>query len=358
MNEELLAALLAPISDMQPAGEDQSYSRIFDEIREARRADDPSLAQGDWATGVKVAEWSKVRTLCETAFKTQTKDLQLAAWYIEAMTRQEGFAGLAFSLRFTAEMVARYWETLYPEFDPHDFDERVGKLEWLNKQLPAVIREVPLTKAQEGGFGWFAWNESREVKNMGLRDPQLRENAIAEGKLSDERFDRSASSSGLVFYQKLVDDITAAREAFTRFDDLLENLLGHDAPGTSDIRNAIAACLDVAQSLFNQLGGGAASATPAPIAEESVTAQTAPQAVQSIQVSRPAGSLQSRADAVRALQDVARYFRQNEPHSPVSLLVERAARWADMPLEAWLASVIKDDSTLGQLRDLLDIRVD
>ncbi len=58
------------------------------------------------------------------------------------------------------------------------------------------------------------------------------------------------------------------------------------------------------------------------------------------------------------LREVARYFRQHEPHSPVPLLAERAARWAEMSLEEWLLHVVKDESTLQQLRELLDVRSD
>ena len=68
------------------------------------------------------------------------------------------------------------------------------------------------------------------------------------------------------------------------------------------------------------------------------------------------GQIQTRAQAVQMLGEVARYFRTHEPHSPVSLLAERAARWATMSLEEWLQHVVKDDSTLGQLQELLDFR--
>ena len=40
----------------------------------------------------------------------------------------------------------------------------------------------------------------------------------------------------------------------------------------------------------------------------------------------------------------------------MTFLAERAASWAEMPLEKWLESVIKNDATLRQLRELLDIR--
>ena len=57
-----------------------------------------------------------------------------------------------------------------------------------------------------------------------------------------------------------------------------------------------------------------------------------------------------------SLRAAAAFFRGAEPHSPVAFLVERAANWAEMPLDAWLAEVIKDGPTLAQLRELLDLK--
>ena len=72
-------------------------------------------------------------------------------------------------------------------------------------------------------------------------------------------------------------------------------------------------------------------------------------------IPQPMGAIITRNDAIAALRNVAKYFRSNEPHSPVALLAERAANWAEMPLEQWLGAVIKDQGTLDQLRELLDI---
>ncbi len=70
-----LAALLAPIPGDNPAGESVQYSGIYDEIREARRADD-TLTKGDWEHEPKVAEWPKVVDLSTSALTSKTKDLQ------------------------------------------------------------------------------------------------------------------------------------------------------------------------------------------------------------------------------------------------------------------------------------------
>lgn len=67
------------------------------------------------------------------------------------------------------------------------------------------------------------------------------------------------------------------------------------------------------------------------------------------------GAIQSRQDALKRLSDVADYFKKAEPHSPVAYLVQRAVKWGNMPLEAWLQEVIKDSSTIENLRETLGI---
>jgi type VI secretion system protein ImpA len=65
------------------------------------------------------------------------------------------------------------------------------------------------------------------------------------------------------------------------------------------------------------------------------------------------GAINSRQDALKRLTEVSEFFRKTEPHSPVSYLVSRAVKWGNMPLEAWLQDVIKDDNVIHQLRQTL-----
>ena len=118
------------------------------------------------------------------------------------------------------------------------------------------------------------------------------------------------------------------------------------------LRDTIAASMDLAQRLAARTGAKAQVATPpvAPITEQVVTEQKRPP----MNAPQFSGPIQSRDEAVNQLREIARFFRDTEPHSPVSLLAERAARWAEMPLEQWLSTVIKDEVTLGHLRELLD----
>jgi type VI secretion system protein ImpA len=60
---------------------------------------------------------------------------------------------------------------------------------------------------------------------------------------------------------------------------------------------------------------------------------------------------------LRRLAAVAEYFRQHEPHSPVSYLVQRAVRWGEMSLEDWLREVINDRGVLAYvLQDTLGLK--
>lgn len=63
------------------------------------------------------------------------------------------------------------------------------------------------------------------------------------------------------------------------------------------------------------------------------------------------GSLASKQAALRAIGEIAGFFRRTEPHSPVAYLLERAIVWADMPLEQFLAELIRDESTLSSIRE-------
>lgn len=356
MNQQLLDQLIAPIPGDHLCGQDISFSQAFDEVREARRQDDPTLTQGDWETELKMAQWPRVRAMCEDILRSKSKDLQIACWYVEALCHLHGFLGLHFGLQILEVLLTDYWEFFYPELALGDLEERVGKIEWLNRQLPLTVRSIPLTDKSSGGYSWLRWDESRSIDNLGLKDADARERAIAGGKLAGETFDRAATASGLVFYQKLHREIMAAKGKLADVEKHVDERFGMESPGLKDLHAAIRDCDEVVAKIIARLGGAAETLIVQPVTANDLpnggtVAAPAPVASRAVMV----GEIRSRADAVSALRQVSQFFRQNEPHSPVALLADRAAKWAEMPLEHWLASVIKDDSTLKQLRELLDI---
>ena len=356
--------LMAPITGGNPAGENMNYSPVFDQIREARRQDDPSLAMGEWEVVLKVSDWPRVARLCEETLRYQTKDLQLLVWYAEALVRIRGFDGAGSGLLAIAAWLRDFWETGFPEYEPHDLDERIGKLEWLNQHLSLALKQVPLVSPAHGGFHWLDWYQSREVDNLGLRNPEARQAALASGKLSGEQFDKVAQESGGQWFLGLSAELDRLHQAYGQLDALMLQRFGEQAPALVELREVILACQDLVTRYLQRTQGAVpvvdAASAPAGRDASAIVSQghnrptvtTMPHPT----VVLTDGQIQNRQQAVLMLREVALYFRHNEPHSPVALLAERAARWADMSLEQWLQHVVKDDSTLQQLRELLDVR--
>jgi type VI secretion system protein ImpA len=67
------------------------------------------------------------------------------------------------------------------------------------------------------------------------------------------------------------------------------------------------------------------------------------------------GPPRTREQALQQLRDVAAFFRRTEPHSPVAYLAEKAVSWGDMPLHEWLRKVVKDQSSMAHLQELLGL---
>jgi len=165
MSEELqkppvvdLDLILQPIPGDNPSGQEMRYSGIYDEIREARRADE-NLAQGDWQTELKTADFTKVLDLSIGALTTKSKDLQIAAWLSEALVKLYGFAGLRDGLKILAGLQENFWETLFPEIDEGDMESRANAISWVDTQVGFVLKGAPYTGVE--GYSYFDWEDSK-----------------------------------------------------------------------------------------------------------------------------------------------------------------------------------------------------
>ncbi len=236
-------AILTPISEENPAGEDLRYTPVYDEIKEARRADDP-LAQGDWKRELKTSDWDEVIKLSEEALKEKTKDLQIAAWMTEALTHMEGFDGCHSGFEVVNGLLQQFWESLYPEVEDDDLDFRAAPLEFLNNNLPLAIHKVPLTDPKgTSGYSWIKYQEGKDVGyEETTRDPEARAELINEGKLEPEVFDAAVARSSKSFYVRMSEKITACIEDFNSLDKSVDDQFGRDAPRLSEIGAALKNC--------------------------------------------------------------------------------------------------------------------
>ena len=356
-------ALMQPISEEKPAGESQQYSGLYDEIRESRRADE-NLAQGQWKTELKIADYRLVIRVATPALETQTKDLQIAAWLSESLIKEHGFTGLRDSLKMLCGLQEVFWETLFPELDEGDMEGRANALEWLDGQAAFAIKEAKITGG--AGYSFFDYEDSKKFdipENIDTLDStdqlkyrELSAQAEKENRVTADKWRKARAASRRAFYEQLSFDLGECFAEHKELNRVIEEKFDRNQmPGTSNLKKA----LDEIQTLVKRLleekraeEPDAADETPA--AAESTETGAASAAVGGGQTAAVAvGAVQNRRDALKRLAELAEYFRKTEPHSPLSYLIQRAVKWGEMPLETWLQDVIKDEAVLFQLRQTL-----
>ena len=255
-----LDALFSPIPGENPAGEDLRYTSVYDDLKEARRADD-MLERGDWQRQIKTSDWGKVIAIAVEALSKKSKDLQIAVWLMEAFIHTEGFGGLGAGLKIILGFLKDYWENLYPPIEEGDLEFRAAPLQFLNDKLWPAIKEIPLTDSNAApGYSWLKWQESREVGSeadtlgrSGSVDEnkrKRRDELIAEGKLSAEEFDAAAARTSKAYYQPLVEDLTLCRETFKQLDQLVDEKFGSQAPILSDFGGALEDCVQAVMKIY------------------------------------------------------------------------------------------------------------
>ncbi|BDM22741.1 MULTISPECIES: type VI secretion system protein TssA [Pseudomonas] len=349
-----LSALRTPIDG--GAGEDLSFSSLFDQIKEARRADPEYLTQGDWQTDLKQADWEQVIQLAAAGLTEQSKDLMLVAWLSEGLAHRKQFPGIRFSLAVAQALLEDFWDTLYPSLD-EGVDERATRLAWLTTTLTEVVRTLPITQGQ--GYSLLKYEESRQVENLARQNPSAMHQALEEGKINAELFQRSVVLTDTEHLHTRYAQISECLAACQQLQATADAAFASDAPSFLALNDVLVRARQLVERLLKERGvelaqaSGASAEETAQPERPAAAAGTVPAAVQRGDNAPLRTVPLNREEAFTLLQGVAQFFKQTEPHSPVPYLVERAIKWGNMPLESWLNDVIKDSSVVDGIRDVL-----
>lgn len=349
-----IEALLAPIPGENPAGQKLLYAGLYDQMREARRADE-GLEAGAWKLkDTKTANWDLVVKLGTAALAKETKDMQVCAWLIEAIIKLHGFVGLRDGLHLIRGLHEQFWENVYPEIDEGDLEARANCLAWLDRQAALAIRDLGLTSSVTGGnYSYLQWKESeafdipdQELEQVPYADrdriSKLIEQAVEEKKITSKQWRIAKNATSPAFYVNLVGLLNECLAEYEALDRIMDEKFGGETPGLSALKKM----LEDVRSLVDTLA-------PKTVGQPPIRNDDKPHPEV---VERGKGAIWSRQDALDRLAEVAEYFSNTEPHSPVSYLVQRAIKWGQMPLDTWLQDVIKDGGVLENLRETLGIR--
>lgn len=352
--------VLNPISKENPAGEHLIYEGTYDRIQEARREDDASIPVGVWEKELKKADWQQVNDTCLEILETRSKDLQVAAWLLEALIHLHKFPGVREGLKLLLELCQTFWDSLHPEIGDNDLEARISPLIWMNEKLSLKLKFVPITMpaaTDSAVYTYADWESANELEKLAAKDAKLLEKAEAQNKVTRTKFLGSVMFTHRSFYIKQHQDLSTALEYLTALNEFLEEKCGQDGPSLTQFRNRLqdihALVSKFLQEKEGEIGGLEDASSIDGASEEARDSYGYGKGDEMKYVTL---SIRSRAEAYRMLSDASDYLLIHEPHSPTPYLVKRAVSWGGMTLTQLLRELINDDQDLKTIYSLLGLR--
>jgi type VI secretion system protein ImpA len=349
-------AMLQPISEESPSGESLRYSGIYDEINEARRADD-NLNQGAWQTELKVADYRRVVELAVPAITSQSKDLQIAAWLSESLIKIHGFPGLRDSIKLLTGLQEKFWDTLHPEIDEGDMEGRANAIAWFESQGAFSVKGIAFTGG--AGYSFIDWEDSKTFdfpENLEMletaeqiRINELKAQAEAQRRTTNDLWRKAVTDTRRAQMEEVNFTVEECWAALKDLNAVIEEKYDRNQmPGLTAFRKSLDEVHTQIKKLLEEKRAEEPDEVEAEAGAEGVNEDGTPRAG-----GVATGAISNRADALKRLNDIAVFFQKTEPHSPISYIVQRAVKWGNMPLETWLQDVIKDETVLYNLRQTL-----
>ena len=361
--------LLSPISSDQPCGQDLSFSNEFHTIKIAKTQDDPLLDQGDWLAEPKQADWHFVEQKSIELLTGKSKDLRLLGWLLEAWSNLYGFEGTAKALELMHRTLNEYWTQLHPEIEEEDLDQRLGLLQGSINHLIPLIKQVAIVNVP--AFSLSDYEALLRQKNHLLKQVESYTDDANSSQIL-EQFELSLFNTSKSFQYQNYQHFSALLAEWSILKNVLDTLMGLDAPSFAAIDTQLENIHTSLKKLYKtdvftqpvmatQTSESSAAATITTQAlsftqrkEQEIDMNTVHPS-KGFQV-QPQNHLANREQAMRVLQEISDYFQANEPHSPVSYMLQKTIKWSQMPLHEWLNQVIKNENPLHNVQELLGVQ--
>ncbi|MBU3070342.1 type VI secretion system protein TssA [Aestuariicella sp. G3-2] len=366
-----IESLLQPISEDAPTGEDiradrspsSDYYTIKDARNNARAAERSSMFDEDVDL---LKPWRTVAEVAPKILSSKSKDLEVACWYTEGLIRLHGVSGLRDGIKLIHGLVLDHWEGLYPEPDEDGIETKVAPLTGLNGDggdgtLMAPIRNMSITN--EGDYGSFnLWQYQKARDNSKLTDDDERAARNEALGFSFQDVEATIQEASPQFYVDMVETLEETQQDYKALNELLRSSCGSDTPPSSNITNLLDEVLRSVRFLSKDKLDQVKAATEAQQAVDEPTADddtpSVSAAAQAVVVNQVAGPIGNREDALKRLEEVADYFRKNEPHTPLAPGIERLISWGRMTVAELMMELLPEDSSRGFFSQLTGVKLD
>lgn len=362
-----MTSLTAPISDDQPfgvflKGERQIYRGLRNAFNAAQTSwrkmtETPDAIEDSENIAANAAAWGALSEQCATCLTETSKDLEILSWYVAAQLHgPEPLENCRDAMTGLVELVEQSIDQLQPILPEAKLR---GDTEEARAAEIAELRLRPFVQL----FG--------EVEGTGLiNGPLTNMPAIGEvtlgkyvladkdGTLDTLRAEVAAriGSEGAALTEK-IENLQALAELITRLDTAVKAYArthSQTPPSIGYGSRLVTELLHAIETLVEGLGfpwpgreAEADVAEPAPAETSAAPARQAPTTAAPAAGGsfNPGTNVANRQDALRAIAQLATYFRTTEPHSPICLLLDRAVRWGNLSAGELYREILSNGST-------------
>ena len=316
---------LPDIDADSPAGPNLELDPEFGELERAATGT-PERQYGETIIPAVEPEWKDVAAKAE-ALLERTRDLRVLVHLAVARLHLTGLADYAGVVGTIRALLEARWEHVHPQLDPEDDNDptlRANAL--LRLGDPAlvlrVLRTSPLAASRrEGAVSW---------RTIGISTGAIESDAPEEKK-SDAVIRAAFVDSGAEKVGALCDAVRAALRDLTGITAVFDANCGF---GYGPDFAPVTKLLHEIQHYLEKYAPPASpdAGTAELVGEETASASTGPvpgAARPAVVTPASLTSVENRADALRLLDLVCRYYEDHEPSSPLPFLIQRARNLAD-----------------------------
>lgn len=383
-SQQYISELLTPINEASACGvylkaDRGAFRPLRNEFNVAQTSlrklsQNPSSEEIEQLQEENLQNWNVLSESLMNNFRHVTRDIELIAWFIASqVVLDNSLDSTANSLNWLADLIEQNWDELNPVLptvklksdsesgqQAEQADAKVKAFFQLAGEseestlLYAPLLLLPLI----GDVSFFDYQSAerkgevsqlkQQVSSMVAHERSAIQNKLENSARCLEQIERLGNVVRLKAQAAGVQaaNLTFLKTLFTKFDNALQQLSGMKV--TPKTESPVAEQKTEATTVE--------SVQPAPTAEAAMVNTMANAVVNTVPAEQgtpltlSAGNLSQIAQAnnmnrdlaFHLLREVSDFFRQSEPHSPVSFLLEKAIRWGYMSLPELLQEMMAE----------------
>lgn len=318
--------LLKPISVDAPSGENLEYDSDFLELLRLAQGS-PELHMGDEHKAAEEPNWREIKSRC-LDISARTRSLVVIMLLNKALIRLEGLQGLGDGLELLNESMQKYWDTIYPLLDPDDANDPTERV-----NIIASLAASPVSSGNEVMFIQALWEtpliKSKELGAFTLRDIRIANGDLPvspdkETKLPDIKLINAAVMS--IEAEDISQTLQLAElcyEHMRAIDSFLMNKVGVEhAPDFNPFQLELNDIRKYLSDFLKQKGVDSGG----DFYDDSSAGVAVGGAADSGKNAALSGEIRSTQDVLAVFKKICRYYQNNEPSSPIPLMIKRAER--------------------------------